>query len=130
MYVSMSRLRIHSERAPELVAAFRDRVGLVDGFEGVVDLRDWQSGRDAGELVMVSRWDTRAHFTAYMRSREHKVSHGRIDPGLDAAIALERLEHLHTYEVVGECARGRAPLRRRASRRRGARSSPTARSST
>ena len=102
MYVSLSRLRIAPERAPELVAAFRDRVGLVDGFEGFVDLQVWQSDRDPGEIVMVSRWATRAHFTAYMRSREHKVSHERIDPALDAAIKLERLEHLHTYEVVAE----------------------------
>jgi heme oxygenase (mycobilin-producing) len=102
MYVSLSRLRIDPERAPELVSAFRDRAGLVDAFEGFVDLQVWQSDRDPGELVMVSRWDTRAHFTAYMRSREHQVSHGRIEPGLDAAIRLERLEHLHTYEVVAE----------------------------
>src|SRR4051794_41582909 len=102
MYVSMSRLRIDPERAPELVAAFRDRIGLDDGFDGFVDLQVWQSDRDPGELVMVSRWDTRAHFTAYMRSREHKLSHGRIDPGPDAPIALERLEHLHPYEVVAE----------------------------
>jgi hypothetical protein len=37
-----------------------------------------------------------------MRSPEHRASHERVDPGLDAAIALERLEHLHTYEVVAE----------------------------
>jgi len=102
VYVSLSRLRVPDERAPELVAAFRRRARLVDGAEGFIDLQVWQSDRDPGELVMVSRWDTRAHFTAYMRSREHKVSHGRIDPGLDAAIALERLEHMHTYEVVAE----------------------------
>ena len=31
------------------------------------------------------------------------MSHGRIDPGLDAAIALERLRGtMHTYEVVAE----------------------------
>jgi heme-degrading monooxygenase HmoA len=102
VYVSMSRLRIDPDRAPELVAAFRDRVGLVDGFDGFVDLQVWQSDRDRGELVMVSRWDTRAHFTAYMRSREHRVSHDRVDPDLDAAIKLERLDHLHTYEVVAE----------------------------
>jgi heme-degrading monooxygenase HmoA len=102
MYVSMSRLRIDPDRAPELVAAFRDRAGLVDRFDGFVDLQVWQSDRDPGELVMVSRWDTRAHFTTYMRSREHRVSHCRIDPGLDAAIKLERLEHLHTFEVVAE----------------------------
>jgi heme-degrading monooxygenase HmoA len=102
MYVSMSRLRIDPGRAPELVAAFRERVGLVDSFDGFVDLQVWQSDRDPGEILMVSRWDTRAHFTAYMKSREHRVSHERIDPGLDAAIKLERLEHLHTYEVVAE----------------------------
>jgi heme-degrading monooxygenase HmoA len=102
MYVSLSRLRVPPERAAELVAAFRARAGLVDAFEGFVDLQVWQSDRDPAELVMVSRWESRAHFTAYMRSREHRVSHERIDPGLDAAIRLERLEHLHTYEVVAE----------------------------
>jgi heme-degrading monooxygenase HmoA len=102
MYVSLSRLRVPPDRAAELVAAFRGRAGLVDDFDGFVDLQVWQSDRDPGELVMVSRWDSRAHFTAYMRSREHRQSHDRIDPGLDAAIALERLEHLHTYEVVAE----------------------------
>ena len=102
MYVSLSRLRIDPERAPELVSAFRARARLVDRFEGFVDLQVWQSDRDPGEVVMVSRWQSRAHFTQYMRSREHQVSHGRIDPDLDAAIELERLEHLHTYDVVAE----------------------------
>ena len=95
MYVSMSRLRVPADRADELVEAFRDRVGLVDGFEGFVDLQVWQSDRDSGELTMVSRWRDRACFTAYMKSDAHKLSHGRIDPDLDDAITLERLEHLH-----------------------------------
>ena len=102
MYVSLSRLRIAPERAPELVAAFRDRVGLVDGFEGFVDLQVWQSDRDEGELIMVSRWRDRDAFKRYMRSADHRVSHDRIDPELQAAIKLERLEHMHTYEVVAE----------------------------
>ncbi len=99
MYVSMSRLRVPEERAEELVAAFRRRAGLVDGFEGFVDLQVWQSDRDAGELIMVSRWRDRDAFKAYMRSDAHKLSHDRIDPDLDAAIKLERLEHMH---VVAE----------------------------
>jgi heme oxygenase (mycobilin-producing) len=100
VYVSLSRLRVRDGRGDELVAAFRDRAGLVDAFEGFVDLEVWRSDRDPDELVMVSRWRDRACFTAYMRSREHQVSHGRIDPELDEAIKLEKLEHLHTYEVV------------------------------
>jgi hypothetical protein len=77
---------------------------------------------------MVSRWRDRAAFTAYMRSDAHRISHDRIPPELQAAIKLEKLEHLHTHEVVAE--RG-APSRRallralprgpRALRRRGPR---------
>ena len=99
MYVSMSRLRVPAERADELVTAFRARVKLVDEFEGFVDLQVWQSDRDAGELVMVSRWRDRDCFKTYMKSRAHQVSHDRIDPSLDAAIKLEKLEHMH---VVAE----------------------------
>jgi heme-degrading monooxygenase HmoA len=102
MYVSMSRLRVPEDRSDELVRAFRGRAHLVDGADGFVDLQVWRSDRDPGELIMVSRWRDRAAFTAYMRSADHQISHDRIDPDLQAAIKLERLEHLHTYEVVAE----------------------------
>jgi heme oxygenase (mycobilin-producing) len=102
LYVSLSRLRIPEERAPELVSAFRRRARLVEEADGFVDLQVWQSDRDAGELVMVSRWRDREAFKAYMKSESHRISHDRIDPGLDRAIRLERLEHMHTYEVVAE----------------------------
>ena len=75
---------------------------LVDHADGFVDLQVWRSDRDPEEVLMVSRWRDRAAFTAYMRSDAHRISHERIDPALQAAIRLERLEHLHTYEVVAE----------------------------
>ena len=99
VYVSLSRLQVPPERADELVAAFRRRARLVDRWQGFVDLQVWQSDRDPGQLPMVSRWTDRASFTRYMRSRDHRASHDRIDPELDAVIKLERLEHLH---VVAE----------------------------
>lgn len=102
MYVSVSRLRVPEERTGELVSAFRARLRAVEAHDGFVDLQVWQSDRDRGELMMVSRWKSREAFTAYMRSEDHKRSHARIAPDLDAAIRLERLEHLHTYEVVAE----------------------------
>ena len=101
VYVSLSRLRVPVERADQLVLAFRRRSGLVDDFDGFLDLEVWQSDHDVGEIVMVSRWRDRQAFRTYMRSEEHARSHDRIDPELDALIRLERLEHLHTYEVVG-----------------------------
>jgi heme-degrading monooxygenase HmoA len=102
MYVSLSRLRIPEERAPELVSAFRRRVRLVERADGFVDLQVWQSDRDAGEIVMVSRWRDRGAFKAYMKSESHRISHARIDADLDDAIRLEGLEHMHTYDVVAE----------------------------
>jgi heme-degrading monooxygenase HmoA len=102
VYVSLSRLRIPGERAADLIRAFRRRAHLVEEAEGFVDLQVWQSDKDPGELVMVSRWRDRDSFKAYMRSERHRISHARIDPDLDRVIRLERLEHLHTYEVVAE----------------------------
>ena len=102
MYVSMSRLRVAASESDALVAAFGRRAHVVDTFDGFIDLQVWRSDRDPEEVLMVSRWRDRAAFTAYMRSAAHRSSHARIDPSLQAAIRLERLEHLHTYEVVAE----------------------------
>ncbi len=98
----MSRLRVDPERSDELVAAFQRRAGLVENHDGFIDLQVWRSDRDPAEVLMVSRWRDREAFKAYMKSNDHRVSHGRIDPSLKAAIQLERLEHLHTYEVMVE----------------------------
>ena len=102
MYVSMSRLEIPADRAPELVAAFRSRAHLADEADGFIDLQVWQSDRDRGDIIMVSRWRDRSAFTAYMKSAAHQTSHERIDPDLKRDISLKRLDHLHTYEVVAE----------------------------
>src|SRR5437764_11379077 len=102
MYVSMSRLRVAASESGALVEAFRARAHLVDDARGFIDLEVWRSDRDPEEVLMVSRWRDRAAFTAYMRSAAHRVSHDRIDASLKAAIRLERLEHLHTYDVVAE----------------------------
>ena len=102
MYVSLSRLRVPAHASEELIAAFNRRAHLVDDADGFVDLQVWRSDRDAGEILMVTRWKDRDAFKAYMRSTEHRVSHERIDPRLQALIKLEALEHLHTYDVVAE----------------------------
>lgn len=100
MYVSVSRLRVESHESDALVAAFQGRAGLVEAHDGFVDLQVWRSDRDPTEVLMVSRWQDRAAFQAYMRSDDHKASHARIPVDLKAMITLEKLEQLHTYEVV------------------------------
>ena len=100
MYISMSRLRLPEPHVAELLSAFNDRAGLVENAEGFIDLEVWHSDRDPGEVIMVSRWDNRDAFTRYMKSDDHKTSHDRINPALKGVIRLERLDHLHTYDVV------------------------------
>jgi heme-degrading monooxygenase HmoA len=98
----MSRLRVEPERSNDLIEAFRGRARLVESHDGFIDLQVWRSDRDAGEVLMISRWRDREAFKAYMQSSDHRMSHARIDSSLKDAIALQRLEHLHTYEVVAQ----------------------------
>jgi heme-degrading monooxygenase HmoA len=102
MYISTSNLRVSTDRAAELITAFRHRAHAVEQHDGFVDLEIWQSDRDEGQILMISRWRDRDCFKAYMRSNDHRQSHERIDPDLKQAIKLESLEHMHTYEVVAQ----------------------------
>jgi len=100
MYISMSRLRLPESHVADLLDAFKHRAGLVEDAEGFIDLEVWHSDRDPEEVVMVSRWETRDAFTQYMKSSDHQTSHNRISRALRLVIKLERLDHLHTYDVV------------------------------
>ena len=102
MYVSISRLHVEPHLTEDLVVAFRRRARLVEAHDGFIDLQVWQSVADDASLLMVSRWRSRDCFTRYMKSKDHALSHQRIDPGMKAGICLERLEHLSGYEVVAE----------------------------
>ena len=75
---------------------------MVASHDGFLDLEVWQSDRESGEILMISRWRDRDCFKAYMKSADHSASHRRITPELKGAIQLERLEHLSGYEVVAE----------------------------
>lgn len=101
-YVSVSRLRVAAESSDALVAAFRDRAHLVDAADGFEGIQVWRSEVDPTEVLMVSHWRDREAFKTYMRSNEHRLSHARIPDELEAAIKLEQLEHLRTYDVVAE----------------------------
>ena len=100
MYVSVSRLQVNVDQVDRLIEAFRARAGLVDAFPGFVGLEVWRSDRSPGEVLMVSRWQSRADFTAYMKSNAHRISHDRIPADLQDAIKLERLDRVVGYDVM------------------------------
>jgi heme-degrading monooxygenase HmoA len=80
-FVAVSELRVEPAHADELIAAFRDRLGLVDRRPGFHRLEVWQDQSDAGLFRMVSWWVSRQAFVEYMRSEEHDRSHARVPSG-------------------------------------------------
>ena len=84
VYVAVSEVAVVDRGSGALEEAFRDRLRLVErapGFIGIEVLRD---RRQTGRYLMVSRWRSKAQFTAYMRSEDHRVSHARIRSGPEA----------------------------------------------
>ena len=77
-FVAHSEIRVPAAGGPALIAAFRARLGEVDGWPGFIRLEVWQDEGDATRFVMVSWWDARDSFADYMRSAAHRRSHARI----------------------------------------------------
>lgn len=92
----VSELAVPVAGATALEEAFRRRLGEVDGWPGFIRLEVWRDPREPGRYLMVSWWNSRADFTAWMRSDAHKRSHGRIPTGelRPHAVRFDR------YEVI------------------------------
>ncbi len=82
-FVAHSELRVTGAGVPALIAAFENRLGEVENWTGFERLEVWQDERDDGRFVMVSWWDDKESFQAYMRSQSHHRSHDRIPGGPD-----------------------------------------------
>ena len=77
-WAMVSELAVDPDGAATLEAAFADRLGEVDHWPGFQRLEVWRDPRHAGRYLMVSWWDTREQFTAWMRSQSHNRSHARV----------------------------------------------------
>ena len=95
-YVAISEIRVPDAGADALEQAFRDRLGAVDDWPGFLGLEVLRHRRRAGTYLMVSRWTTKETFQAYMRSAQHRTSHGRIPGGEHAP----RPAGFDDYDVV------------------------------
>lgn len=83
-YVAVSEIAVPEDGAEALEAAFRRRLGVVDGWPGFRGLELLRDRKAAGRYLMICRWDTREQFLAYMRSADHRHSHERIPRGANA----------------------------------------------
>jgi diguanylate cyclase (GGDEF)-like protein len=95
-FVAFSALEVPDGGQEQVEAAFRDRLGSVDGWPGFHALEVWADVQDPHAYVMVSWWETASAFQAYMRSDDHRRSHGRISTGNDRP----RPKRFRRYRVV------------------------------
>ena len=81
VYVAVSEIAVPEAGVAALAASFRSRLGAVDRWPGFLGLEVLQSRRRPDEFLMITRWESRDAFLAYMRSPEHRASHARIPSG-------------------------------------------------
>lgn len=96
MFVFVSHLEVPVADHAELERHFRERSGLVDRFPGFLYLQLLRPQAGAATHTFLTAWADRASFRAYMRSREHAVSHGR-EP---AEIMVRTTVRHEAYEVL------------------------------
>lgn len=95
-YVAMSHIQVAATGAEALEAAFRDRLGEVDGWPGFAGLEVLADVGEVGRYVMLTRWRSKADFLAYLRSDAHRRSHARIP----RAPARPRAAGFEEYRLV------------------------------
>ncbi len=77
MFVFISHLDVPEPDRPALERHFRDRSRLVDGFPGFLYLQLLAPQGGSASHAFLTAWESRAAFSEYMRSEEHRVSHSR-----------------------------------------------------
>lgn len=80
-YVALSEIAVDEDGVAALQAAFDERLGAVDAWEGFLGLELLADRRTPGRYLMLSRWRSKEVFVEYMRSEDHRLSHARIPDG-------------------------------------------------
>lgn len=83
-FLSRSEITVPRAEMAALERAFTQRARLVDQHSGFLGLELLRDIRDNGRYVLLTRWRSRADFTAYMKSGDHARAHERPHDGLQA----------------------------------------------
>jgi heme oxygenase (mycobilin-producing) len=96
MFVFVSHLTVPAADRQAVERHFRNRSGLVDGFEGFRYLQLLRPQAGPASHAFLTAWDDRDAFRRYMKSEAHAISHGR-----EPAEIMARTSVRHdAYEVL------------------------------
>lgn len=95
-FVAVSELTVPAAGRAAVEAAFTARLGAVDQWPGFRGLQVWADLADPCSLMMISWWDDKDCFAAYMQSDDHGRSHARIPAG----DSRPRARRFRRFEVV------------------------------
>lgn len=73
----MNRIPVNPDYAQDFEQRFSDRAALVDGMDGFVAFRLLRPSKPTDPYIVMTFWETKAHFEAWTRSAEFKEGHAR-----------------------------------------------------
>ena len=97
MIAIFNSLPVKEGAADTIVERFAESRGHVQGFPGFVSMEVLKS-EEGDEVLVITRWQNRASFAAWVRSDEFARAHGRSG----AEGLLRGHPKMTSYEVAGE----------------------------
>jgi len=82
MFISQSEIAVAEGESDALERAFRERARRVDHHDGFLGLELLREVGNSGRYVLLTRWRTKAHFRAYLKSADFRFAHGRQHEGV------------------------------------------------
>lgn len=104
MIVVMNRIPVNPEHAAAFEERFSDRAALVDGMDGFVSFRLLRPIKADDPYIVMTFWESHAHFVAWTHSSEFKEGHARA--GRLPSDAFKGHPKLEVMEIALEAVRG------------------------
>lgn len=100
MIVTCNRLFVNPEHKDAFEARFRDRASLVETMPGFVSFHLLRPTQDDAPYVVMTFWESHAHFTAWTESESFKEGHAR--SSTLPREAFTQRPQLEIFEVISD----------------------------
>jgi heme oxygenase (mycobilin-producing) len=77
MIVTCNRIPVNPEHAEAFEERFANRSNLVDGMPGFISFQLLRPQKDGDPYIVMTFWESEAHFKAWTESDEFKEGHAR-----------------------------------------------------